>query len=554
MPDAGARTLTLSGRLERRVALFLGAVVALISLSVGTANVLDTRRLLVSAFLVSAETTTRILAEQVGGGVQFRRAPGIAAVVNPVLDRAESGLALLAAYDSGNQEIVRFGAEGPAQRDLADALPRSNSFRDADRRGADIVTTKDHAVVIMPVVLAKDGRRVGTIATVWSFEGLSRDVTAAAWRNGLLTTVSILLLIAGLFVALRLGLTRPLVAAIASMRAVAAGDLDRPVVGLARRDELGDMARALHVLRDGLKLAEQERQAAATTRLQAEAERQSQLERLAGDFERAMSGVVETIGQSAEGLRQRAQSLDGAMQESGRQSTEIAAAGSEASGNADSVAAAAGQLTASIAEITRRVEQNLALARVSVDHVEQSNETVEGLALAADRINLAIDLISRIASQTNLLALNATIEAARAGTAGKGFAVVANEVKSLAAQTSGATADIARLVRDIQAVADGAARSITTVGENIRRMNELSAAVAAAVEQQSMATQDISTAIGHVVSSTRGVGIHIEAINRSEAQARGIAATVLSDAESFVAEADHLRRSVAGFVAQVRRG
>lgn len=148
-----------------------------------------------------------------------------------------------------------------------------------------------------------------------------------------------------------------------------------------------------------------------------------------------------------------------------------AAASTKTSSNMQAVATGGEQLAASLAEISRSAADALDISQQAVTQANQTGDIVSGLAIAAQKIGDVVKLINSIAEQTNLLALNATIEAARAAEAGRGFAVVASEVKSLATQTSKATDVISR---------------------TISKVNEISTAIAASVEEQAAVTRDIS--------------------------------------------------------------
>ena len=192
------------------------------------------------------------------------------------------------------------------------------------------------------------------------------------------------------------------------------------------------------------------------------------------------------------------------------------------------------------------------IARSAVEEAQRTNDTVNTLAEASQKIGQVVQLIQDIASQTNLLALNATIEAARAGDAGKGFAVVASEVKSLANQTAKATEDIAGQIGSIQSVTEQAVSAIQNVGGTISRISEISTAIASAVEEQGAATQEIARNTQEASKGTEQVTTNISGVNRAAGET-GVAATqVLSSAEKLGHQSEALRRDVGEFLEKIR--
>ncbi|WP_420549248.1 methyl-accepting chemotaxis protein [Curvivirga sp.] len=174
--------------------------------------------------------------------------------------------------------------------------------------------------------------------------------------------------------------------------------------------------------------------------------------------------------------------------------TEAATISSEsASENVQAVATGAEELAASIGEISAQVSHAREISASAVAQAEDTNNVISGLAEASQKIGEVVALINDIAEQTNLLALNATIEAARAGDAGKGFAVVANEVKSLASQTANATNEIGTQISAVQESTRDSVAAIGSISSTIEQVNDISTAIAAAIEEQTAVTQNMSS-------------------------------------------------------------
>ena len=348
--------------------------------------------------------------------------------------------------------------------------------------------------------------------------------------------------------------TRPLNAIAALMERLATGDLGIDVTGADRRDEVGSLARSLRVFKDnGLEMrrlqAEQERQ-----KREAEEERRRALHALATQFEDEVKGVVQAVMAAAQQLQSAARSMTTIAEETTRQATTVAAATEQASANVQTVAVASEQLSGSIGEIGHQVGRSAAISREAVEEAERTNATVEGLSTAAQRIGDVVSLIQSIASQTNLLALNATIEAARAGEAGKGFAVVASEVKQLANQTAKATEDITQQITAIQAATTGAVEAIRNIGRTIAQVSDIAGAIAAAVEEQSAATQEIGRNVQQAAQGTQEVSDNITGVSRAAEEAGAAATQVLDAAGGLSRESGRLNQQVDAFIARVRAG
>ncbi|RCS54254.1 methyl-accepting chemotaxis protein [Bremerella cremea] len=198
--------------------------------------------------------------------------------------------------------------------------------------------------------------------------------------------------------------------------------------------------------------------------------------------------------------------------------------------NISSVANAIEELAASINDISGNTEQASAVAMEAARELKESNANIVELGKAAMEINRVVETIEDIAEQTNLLALNATIEAARAGEAGKGFSIVANEVKELARQAASATEGIRARIDAIQMATDKTTRSINDVGKHVAKVNDVSAMIAAALQEQNATTQTIAEHISETSSAvteiSNGVSKSAEASEgiRSSMQAVDLAA------------------------------
>jgi len=274
--------------------------------------------------------------------------------------------------------------------------------------------------------------------------------------------------------------------------------------------------------------------------------------RLANTFETEVGAVAAAVAESAARLQQSAISLSGTAATSGEEAAAVAAAGGQAQGDVQAVAAAAEEMASSVSEISRQVGEAAQVASRAVAETRATDATVQGLSEAAARIGDVVRLIGDIAGQTNLLALNATIEAARAGEAGKGFAVVASEVKSLAGQTAKATEEIAAQIGQMQQATSQAVAAIRGIGATVERTSEIATAIAAAVEEQGAATQEIARSASQVADATQTVAQRIEGV-RGAAQATGTAASAMRDDSGALAnQATQLRQKTDSFLRAVR--
>ncbi len=221
-------------------------------------------------------------------------------------------------------------------------------------------------------------------------------------------------------------------------------------------------------------------------------ERQARRRELASAFDSDVNSAIAALNEAMNDAQKAVEDAMELNSQSENRSAAAASASEQMAQNIKTVAAASEELAASAAEIGRRISEMSAIANEVSEETRQTAGKGRSLSENSRRIEEVIGLIADIAEQTNLLALNATIEAARAGESGKGFAVVANEVKGLATQTARATEEVRTEVTAVVEAISEVANSLSAMDKKNADLTEIFTSIAASVDQQMAATQEIA--------------------------------------------------------------
>jgi methyl-accepting chemotaxis protein len=468
------------------------------------------------------------------------RTPAEANAANAALLTLRQAIEGLAAAAGDNRRIQRFlkAISEPVDH-FAEALRQVVA---ADERLRTTSLERD-ATAAMVLNATADQRTRAMRSQQTAIATMLAEVATAS-RFGLLTSATATGV--GIILALLIGrsIARPIGGLTVVMRELAGGRLDVVVPHAERRDELGEMARAVGVFREHMTTAvELARQQDEERRLAA-ADKHASLVRMAETIESDTGTAIERIRQRTATMATTADEMHASAGRTGESAKSAADAAAQALANAQTVASAAEQLAASIKEVGGQVGQSTASVSKAVEAGRETRVTIETLNEKVRRIGSVADMISDIASKTNLLALNATIEAARAGDAGKGFAVVASEVKQLATQTALSTQEIARHLGDVRAATAASVTAVGRIEQTISEIDAISGSIATAVEEQGAATSQIARSVAETANAANVMTSRIAEVSSEADQTGRHAAGVHDEIGSLETTVNELRDSV----------
>jgi methyl-accepting chemotaxis protein len=478
-----------------------------------------------------------------------------------IVDRATSyvgGNATLFVYDDASQQFVRRttnvkkenGDRAVGTQLAADHPGQSMLRRGQPYKGPAMLFGRRFYTAYQPV-FDPAGKVIGIIyvgiptaqldAMLWQAIGA---MTIAAGIAALLALVMTMLLVRRV--------TKPLRAVADTLTVLADGRADVEVRHADRHDEIGMIARTVGVFKSNRIERRQLEAERISAEKQAMEQRKMELNRFVESFRAKIGGIIEQVLNSSGQFERDARTLSITAHSTAEMSAQSADASRQASEHVRSAATASNELSQSIVEISRRVQDSNSVAADAVKQANATDERMAELSTAGDRIGDVVKLITSIAEQTNLLALNATIEAARAGDAGRGFAVVAQEVKNLAGQTAKATDEISSHIVNMQRATGESVDAIKAIGQTIERISEITTSISSAVEEQGTATQNIAQGVQAAAGGTIDVAENIERVAHGASETETTSGQMLRSAKALSEVSIHLKDEVEKFLDTVR--
>jgi methyl-accepting chemotaxis protein len=478
-----------------------------------------------------------------------------------IVDRATSyvgGTATLFVYDDASQQFVRettnvkkengdravgtqLAADHPAQA----VLRRGQAYK-----GPAMLFGRRFYTAYQPV-FGTAGKVIGIVYVGIPTAQLDSMLSQALWAMAIAAAIAALLVL-GMTMLIVRRVTKPLRFVTESLTVLAEGRTDVEVQHADRHDEIGAIARTVDVFKNNrLERRQLEAERVSNEKLAMD-RRKAELNQFVEDFRTKIGGIIERVLNSSGQFEKDAQQLSVTAHSTAEMSGQSAGASRQASEHVRSAAAASNELSQSIVEISRRVQESNGVTADAVKQADATDERMAELSAAGDRIGHVVKLITSIAEQTNLLALNATIEAARAGDAGRGFAVVAQEVKTLAGQTAKATEEISAHIVNMQRATGESVNAIKAIGLTIERISGITTSISSAVEQQGTATQSIAEGVQAAARGTLDVADNIERVAKNARETGTTSGLMLKSAQELSDVSTHLKDEVEKFLDSVR--
>jgi methyl-accepting chemotaxis protein len=491
--------------------------------------------------------------------VEIREMPDIKD--HAIVDRAVSyigGNATLFVYDDATSQFVRrstnvkkengdraVGTQLAADHPGQAALRRGEAYK-----GPAILFGKSFMTAYFPIA-SPAGKVIGVLYVgipMAQFEAMLTHAIQTMAIAAVLAALAVLLLT--MLIVRRV--TGPLTSVTASLTAIANGKNDVEIDCHDRADEIGEIARTVAVFKSNSQERQRMREQQAAATAAAAEQRKTELRSFVDEFRASIGSIIDRVQNSANDFERVARQLTETARTTAALSGQSADASEAASEHVRAAASASDELSNSISEIARRVQESNGIAAEAVKQAAATDARINELSEAGNRIGDVVRLITSIAAQTNLLALNATIEAARAGDAGRGFAVVAQEVKTLAGQTAKATEEISSHIGNMQVATAESVEAIKAIGHTIERINEIATSISAAVEEQHAATENIAQSVRAAAGGTADVAVNTRNAAQGAGETGETSNKMFTSARTLSGESHRLKAEVEKFLDGVR--
>ncbi|ANK84205.1 MULTISPECIES: methyl-accepting chemotaxis protein [unclassified Rhizobium] len=502
-----------------------------------------------SASVVASVLQVTLLADMKPDTPAFQTALATPSKLPQARDRMKQALALVPSRKAAIDEIQAGIDEIEA---LANKIIEQSKAKDSGGALANVALINAKLDALTPKMIANNDAMMALLND--GGDGLSTSVNGRITFCLVLIGIAVLTAIGLAVTVAQKGIAGPMTKLSLRMTRLAEGDTDRDISGLDRRDEVGQMAKAVSIFRDNAIERRQIEARAEADRSVSDGERrerEAQKAREAAELERAVAALGDGLRRLAAGdlashidepfvahldaLRQdfnhSVEKLNETMQAVGANARAIGTGANEIRSSADELSRRTEQQSASVEETAAALEEITTTVRDAAKRAEEASQLVTRTRLGAERsgdivrkavsamqeiekssgeISNIIGVIDDIAFQTNLLALNAGVEAARAGEAGKGFAVVAQEVRELAQRSAKAAKEIKDLITNsgthVQtgvSLVGETGKALDAIVTEVQEINQHVHAIAEASREQSIGLQEINTAVNTMDQGTQ---------------------------------------------------
>ncbi|MGB8277570.1 MAG: methyl-accepting chemotaxis protein [Methylovirgula sp.] len=381
----------------------------------------------------------------------------------------------------------------------------------------------------------------------------AQNVKSAGVRNTLeIFAIGFVAFFIGAVVWASLAVARPMLRLADAMHRIASGHFDTAIRYTGRRDEIGEVARAILVFRDkGLSVQRLEQETAATE-ARAAAALANERQRVVDVFQQEVMEAIAALTSATAELQRNATVMRDIAGATDDRTKKVVAFSQDRIETTEKLFASSSGLTTTITKMNELFVTAGEIATLATGDGRATSKRANELVEAVETIGQIADFIGGVAYQTNLLALNATIEAARCGEAGRGFAVVASEVKMLAHETSRAAANIAQRIETVKSATDQVVAAIGVTVHRIGSIAEMSSQLGDAMDQKDRASRDIARCVGAAADEAQNLSAVLKEVSRSTSETQRVASEILTATDEVSLQSDRLFRRSREFCQQIR--